>query len=516
MDMNPAVLIVGAGPVGLTAALSLHRQGIKVRIIDQNSEATSLSKALVLWRRSLLSLDTLIPFETFLKEGIEAKKAHFFDEGRHQATLPFLTEGHGLPAGIFIPQSRIEAILVEALLKAGISIERNSKIVSISQDHEGVMADILQGEASKTIKAPYVIAADGGRSTIRHLLNLAFQGESMESRWLLGDLTVTKERAPPSIETDVAEGDLYMSSSPKGAIAIFPISQDRYRIIVDGGYLEKDSPRQDPTAAELQKALSSRTRLLWTIKETHWLSEFRINERQIDRYVHGRVLIAGDAAHVHSPAGGQGMNTGIQDAINLSFRLASVLHGANASLLERYQEERHPVARHVLIMSGRMLRAGMLRQPILRKLRGLLMPLLLRLPLIMRRLSNALTEDDVSYQAVYKTLKATQGARVGEAFPDLPILWGPLEVPASHLLRSQDPLYGTLILGPKADPKAWPTTHLGLPIRPYQLGSEGLDEAGALMSLMNLGPNEGILIRPDAIIDYQGSSEGLKIWLQAM
>ena len=516
MDMNPAVLIVGAGPVGLTAALSLHRQGIKVRIIDQNSEATSLSKALVLWRRSLLSLDTLIPFETFLKEGIEAKKAHFFDEGRHQATLPFLTEGHGLPAGIFIPQSRIEAILVEALLKGGISIERNSKIVSISQDHEGVMADILQGETTQTIKAPYVIAADGGRSTIRHLLNLTFQGESMESRWLLGDLTVTKESAPPSIETDVSEGDLYMSSSPKGAIAIFPISRDRYRIIVDGGHLEKDSPRQDPTAAELQQALSSRTRLSWTIKETHWLSEFRINERQIDRYVHGRVLIAGDAAHVHSPAGGQGMNTGIQDAINLSFRLASVLHGANASLLERYQEERHPVARHVLIMSGRMLRAGMLRQPMLRKLRGLMMPLLLRLPLIKRRLSNALTEDDVSYQAAYKTLKATQGARVGEAFPDLPILWGPLEVPASHLLRSQDPLYGTLILGPKAVPKAWPTTHLGLPIRPYQLGSEGLDEAGALMSLMNLGPDEGILIRPDAIIDYQGSSEGLTIWLQAM
>ncbi len=516
MDKKPPILIVGAGPVGLTAALSLHRQGIKVRIIDQNDQATPLSKALVLWRRSLLSLDAMIPFDTFLKEGIAAVNAHFFDEGHHQATLAFLTEGHGIPPGVFIPQSRIEAILVEALLKGGISVERNSKLVGIKQDHEGVTADITQGESSHTIKAEYLIAADGGRSTIRHLLNINFQGESMESRWLLGDMTVMKEHAPVSIETDVAEGDLYMTSSPEGAIAIFPISRDRYRIIVDGGHLKNDTPRQDPTLAELQKALSDRTRLLWTIKETHWLSEFRISERQIDRYIHGRVLIAGDAAHVHSPAGGQGMNTGIQDAVNLSFKLASVLHGADTRLLERYQEERHPVARHVLIMSGRMLRAGMLRQPILRKVRGLLMPLLLGLPLVKRRMSNALTEDDVSYQATYKTLKGSKMAWLGEAFPDLPIRWGALEVPASHLLRSEGPLYGTLVLGPSADLKAWPTHHLGLPIRSYRLGLDGLDEAGTLMRLMKLGPDEGLLIRPDAIIDYQGGSEGLKIWLSAM
>ena len=516
MHKNTPILIVGAGPVGLTVALSLHRQGIPIRIIDRNEQATPLSKALVLWRRSLLSLDPLIPFETFLVEGIRAQNAHFFDEGLHQATLPFLTEGHGLPPGIFIPQSRIEAILVEALLKGGITVERNAQLERFSQDAEGITAEMTQRGKPETLRARYLIAADGGRSTTRHLLGLTFQGESMASRWLLGDITVTKGPAPASIETDVAEGDLFMSSSPEGAIAIFPISKDRFRIIVDGGSIDNNHPPKDPTAAELQRAISERTRLEWMISETHWLSEFRINERQIDHYIHGRVLIAGDAAHVHSPAGGQGMNTGIQDAVNLGFRLATVCHGAHPRTIERYQAERHPVARHVLTMSGRMLRAGMLRQPILRKVRGHIMSLLLKFPPLKRMISDALTEDDVSYEAVYKALKGGKEAWLGQAFPDLKISCGAAHIPASHLLRSQGPLYGTLLLGPSADPKAWPTTHLGLPIRQHQLGSKGLDDAGVLQHLLTLKKDEGMLIRPDAIIDYKGSAEGLTSWLSAL
>jgi 2-polyprenyl-6-methoxyphenol hydroxylase-like FAD-dependent oxidoreductase len=401
----------------------MARHGTSVRIIDTNDAPTTLSKALVVWRRTLQVLDGVVPWESVLHGHVLAERGLFYDGGRQIADLSFNTPGHGIPAGVFIPQCDTEGLLLAALAKRGVQVERSTSLQSFKPDAEGVQCTLDTGE---TLRTPWLIGCDGAHSTVRHTLGLEFPGETVDQRWLLADVL---------IDGDAPSGAAIMEGGAQGPVAIFPVGDDRWRIIAAAGPHEHGKTYDDPTVDDIQRVLSERSSLGWTVREALWLGQFGVNERQIDRYVHGRVLLAGDAAHVHSPAGGQGMNTGMQDAANLAWKVSLVeCGGAGPGLVETYQAERHPIGAAVVKYTGRMLKAAMLKSPVLRAVRGMGMHLALSVPAVQRKLASAMAEEHVHYRGGPLAATGRGTHRPGDAFPDAE-LDGQL---ATNLLRGHE------------------------------------------------------------------------------
>ncbi len=474
--MIEPVLIVGAGPVGLTAALMMARHGTPVRIIDQNDAPTTLSKALVLWRRTLQVIDPVIPWEHFLDGHVKAERGLFFDKGRKIAELSFEHDEHGLPAGVFIPQSDTEALLIDGLSKHDITVERQIGLSTFTRDDDGVSCTLSTGEVLRT---PWLIGCDGGHSTVRHTLGLEFPGETVDQCWLLADVLV---------DGDAPEGAAIIESGPEGPVAIFPVAKNRWRVIAAIESQEENSTPADPTLTDVQHVLSTRTSLDWQAREALWLTNFAVNERQIAEYVHGRVILAGDAAHVHSPAGGQGMNTGMQDAANLAWKVAIVMHNAaSPSLLSTYQAERHPVGAAVVKDTGRMLKMAMITNPVLRAIRGTGIHLAMSIPALQRAVGSMITEEIVNYRKGPLAVKGHGTHRSGDAFPDMPLEDGL----ATDLLRGHEAVLFS-------DAGDGPTT----------LGSGGLPITLVRAPEITSACGGDVLVRPDGVIAAIGEDIG--------
>lgn len=495
MSAEP-VLVVGAGPVGLTAAHRLARHGANVRIVDAGAGPSTTSKALVIWRRTLTVLDSTIPFHRFVEAGYEARRARFFSKGELIGAISLEDAGRPVPAGVFIPQSDTERILTKALEEQGIRVAWRTKLLSFEQDADGVTCVLEEPEGQRQTRCSWLIGCDGAHSTARHQLRIPFPGEAVDRRWILADVRVDAEVNPHEARLEVGYGRV---------VAVFPAGPSRVRVIADEGPTEGESERLDPTDDELQTLLDARTSTGWRIAETCWRADFRINERQVERYVHGRVLLAGDAAHVHSPAGGQGMNTGIQDAANLAWKVALVeVGGADRSLLESYQEERHPVGRAVLRDSGRMLRLAQLSGPVGKHLRDLALHIGLRLPAVQERASAMLTEDTIHYRGSSLCGGGVPDAVVqpGDSFPDVVVgtTGGPRS--AIELLRGVEAV--CVVFG-QVDTSTLPdrfgSGSAGPPLAVRRVG-DGTDipKVSALAAAFGLGRTGLVLVRPDAVV----------------
>lgn len=355
------LLIVGAGPVGLTMALACSRQGVSFRIIDKLPAPSGLSKALAVWSASLEMLDVLGLAQSFIARSIPGKGIRI---SRGKRLLIEVPAGYKLdspfPQMLLLPQSESEAILTEALAARGISIERGVELVSLEQSSSSVTAGFQRdGRDAGEEKFRWITACDGAHSKVRHLLGAGFEGAALAEIFVLCDA---------EIEGDIAEGFAHLFWSDSGLLAIFPVRKNIWRII---STRTPGSPDADPELPELQALLDERGPGGWTLRSPTWLSKFHISERKASHYRHGRVFLAGDAAHVHSPAGGQGMNTGMQDVFNLAWKLSLVAsgHGREDVLLDTYHDERSPVAEKVLRDSGRMIRSNFVRNPVTRFLR---------------------------------------------------------------------------------------------------------------------------------------------------
>ncbi|MGW5862116.1 FAD-dependent monooxygenase [Streptomyces sp. NPDC055239] len=345
------VIVVGAGPTGLLLAGDLAAAGVPVTLLEKRPHGISnLSRALVLHARTLEQLDA-----RGLADELEAM-------GRTLGSLRFFArldvDFGELPSRynhiLVLPQYEVERVLERRAIAAGVDFRYGSEVTGLTQDTDGVTLEVRgPGGGSSTLRAAYVVGADGLHSPVREAIGLPFPGKSVIRSLVLADVKLAEK--PASMLTVNAAGDAFAF--------IAPFADGYYRVI--GWNRAHDVPDSEPLGLEEVKEIA---RLAlgrdYGMHDARWMSRFHSDERQAPAYRVGRVFLAGDAAHVHTPAGGQGMNTGLQDAVNLSWKLAAVVNGrAPEGLLDTYQSERHPIGKAVLRSSGGIVRLAMVKRP---------------------------------------------------------------------------------------------------------------------------------------------------------
>lgn len=399
------VLIVGAGPTGLTLACVLAQRGVRVRIVDSASAPAMASKGKGLQPRTLELFDDLGIIETVLTHGTSKLPIRSYDESGQWRDDRLYEERQPRPDAPFvhsliIAQWRVEEALRQKLESLGVRVEYGTELTGVTQDPESVTAQLnATGAASLSIGARWLVGCDGGKSLVRHLTGIAFLGETTESyRMLVGDVHAE------GIDRD----HWHIWKSAAGFLALCPLpSTEVFQLQASV------APGQESeTSLEVFQRMVDRRSGSQSIRLSHptWMSLWRANVRMVDRYRQERIFLAGDAAHVHSPAGGQGMNTGIQDAYNLGWKLAAVLGGADATLLDTYQEERLPIAAGVLGISNEILASTVAAGTI-----------------VVRRDDRTL-QLDLNYRpaSLSRDLRPPgEGLRAGDRAPDAPGLIGP-------------------------------------------------------------------------------------------
>ncbi|ABW13520.1 Pentachlorophenol monooxygenase [Parafrankia sp. EAN1pec] len=328
------VIVVGGGPTGLMLASELRLHGIDVRILEKDTEPTPVVRSLGLHARSIEIMDQRGLLDRFLALGTQHPVGGFF-AGISKPAPDQLDTAH--PYVLGIPQPTTDRLLAEHATALGADIRRGHELVGLNQDDDTVTAHLADGTH---LHARYLVGCDGGRSTVRKLLGVPFPGEPTRHQTLLAEAELT---APPetinAIVTKVRETHKRFGAGPLG--------NGLYRLIAPADGVVED--RTPPTLDELKQQIRRLAGTDFGAHSPRWLSRFGDATRQAERYRTGRVLLAGDAAHIHPPTGGQGLNLGVQDAFNLGWKLAATINGwAPAGLLDTYHTERHPVAADVL------------------------------------------------------------------------------------------------------------------------------------------------------------------------
>ncbi|MDY0883990.1 FAD-dependent monooxygenase [Dongia soli] len=415
--MRPQVLVVGAGPVGLTMAAELARYGVGLRIIDKAPQPTDKSKAVVVWSRTLEMLDGMGCAESFIQAGIAARAAHLIDATEQAVQVDFSLLASPFPYALMLPQSETERLLREHLDTFGVQIERPTELLSLQQNEGSVDVTLRHGDGNQEkFPVDWVIGCDGTRSTVRDLIGQSFGGRSFPTEWLMADLRLTGLRTPSG------EPALYFHSD--GILALFPIGPDNlFRLAANLGSVVEERQGDNMTLAQIQELIERRGPNGLKATTAYWHGTFQVHERQVRSYRSKRVFLAGDAAHVHSPAGGQGMNTGMQDAANLAWKLAMICRGDADSrlLLESYHPERSDVGERTLRVAGRMTWLGLLRHPVAQFLRNRIASAIMERRLVQRFLARQLAGLTVRYRRSplngYGLNGSAQEPKVGYRYP---------------------------------------------------------------------------------------------------
>ena len=336
MDTDTDVLVVGAGPTGLMMAFELQKAGVGTMLIDRLPRRSKLSRAGGVHPRTM---------EVFDQRGILGgllATGPYPVYGGHFAGLPIdLTQSGSRFPGMFIPQTAVEAYLDDVLGESGIRVNWNHEVVALVATGDAVTATVNLGKTTRDISAKYLIAADGGRSTIRSLMGVDFPGRAGTNTSIIADAVLGGPNCP------AANGQWRWSSSGKTWAAIFPLEDELVRLVLGSSV---DPGRDQPVeAAEIRSILEEVVGAPLELRELRYATRITNAARQASAYRVNRVFLAGDAAHVHLPIGGQGMNTGIQDAVNLGWKLGAAIQGWGGNdLLDSYFVERHPVGARVL------------------------------------------------------------------------------------------------------------------------------------------------------------------------
>ncbi|WP_035791948.1 FAD-dependent monooxygenase [Kitasatospora mediocidica] len=373
------VLVVGAGPVGLTAAAELRRRGVECRVVDRLAAPQLYAKAVGVQPRTLEIWDAMGLARQALDGALLLRGQLVFVDGRQVSRLELELElAPDVPYRFAaLPQYATERLLADCLVSHGGGVERGRELVSLDQDADGVRAVIRSPEGVETVRCRYLVGCDGAHSVVRRALGLSFEGGAFDEQYMLGDVELDWDM-PPGYAVRATRRDPV--GGPDDILVCIPLpGHGRYRMsmlvppelgVAEHGGAGGTGVRHGldsanaPELHQLQAVLDRLAPRPATASALRWSSAFRISHRLVDRYRVGRVFVAGDAAHIHPPTGAQGMNTGIQDAYNLAWKLALVLHlVADESLLDSYHAERHPVGEEVVGRTVRHARAGIEADP---------------------------------------------------------------------------------------------------------------------------------------------------------
>ncbi|MBS1953262.1 MAG: FAD-dependent monooxygenase [Cyanobacteria bacterium SZAS-4] len=383
------VLIVGAGPVGLTMALALDIAGIKFRIIDKAPHRSEKSKALGVHARTLELLESLGMVDTFLQHGHIVHSTNIYNGSKKLVHLSLDEIQSPYPFALMIPQSETEKVLAEELAERGISIEREMEVTNFTQDEDSITATVKRNDGSEElIQTNWLLGCDGAHSTVRHTLGLKFEGATYDEGFATIDCYVDWNHADDELTGFVSED---------GIVFFFPMGNRRYRIIADGPMHKPDDVL---TLEQMQTIVNDRCGSVIPLSDPVWITWFAINRRSVQQYRQGRAFVSGDAAHVHSPVMGQGMNTGMQDALNLAWKLELVEKGIAApDLLNSYQDERHPIGQKLLKNTDAMTKLVTIRNPIAQQVRNHLIPVLAHQEVVQERACKTLSMVGLNYRS---------------------------------------------------------------------------------------------------------------------
>ncbi len=405
----PEVLIVGAGPTGLTLAFELSRRGVRARIIDARAEPANESRAIAVHARTLELFEKSGITDELVAEGTPLRGAVLRAGDRVLASASFEELDSRFRFAVSVPQHVTERVLAERVAHVGAEVERGVSLTSLSDRGDVVEATLAHADGTREeVAAMWVVGCDGARSTVRREVRLDFGGTTADETFWLGDVTLEWSEPADRISAFFA---------PDGALVVFPLPGGRSRIVATAP--DESDAHEAPSLAALTELLDRRVALDVRARDLGWSSRFRVHCRQVPRYRVGRVFVAGDAAHCHSPLGGQGMNTGIQDALNLAWKLALVQRGvAPESLLDSYHVERHAVGADVLRATDVATRVATLRHPVARAVRDSVAGFLSSLEPVQQRIRENVAELSVAYTKspiVAEHRVALASSRIGSA-----------------------------------------------------------------------------------------------------
>ncbi len=475
MKSETDVVIVGAGPTGLSLACQLIRHGVDFVIVDRNAGPTPYSKALAVHARTLEIYEQLGLAQTAIERGAVADVARLIEGGEVRAELDFSNLGTGLspfPFVLTLEQSQNERLLYEYLVQHGHEVRWDTTIEHLVQNDDGVtvVSSGADGEGHE-VRAKYAVGCDGAKSKVRNELGLSFEGSTFERIFYVADVV---------LDWKLPHNGLAVCLAHDAFVLFFPMhgGDQHFRIV---GVFPEDAQELEGEAlyAEIEKHVLEQCQLPMDITKVNWFSSYKVHTRRVNSFSAGRCFVAGDAAHIHSPAGGQGMNTGIQDSYNLAWKLAAVLKGtAGPGLLDTYNEERLENAQRLLETTDRLFQLGagsewfisLLRTMVFPRVAGFalsfasvrkfIFPLLSQIGINYRDCSLSEHEGD-------RDFKVKAGDRMPYFLIDGESIYDRLREPKFHLLRFSDGTTGGDAIETKANGD-WASTldHHTVPLYP--------------------------------------------------
>lgn len=465
--LDADVLIVGAGPVGLFLANECARRGLRYHLIEARAAQSVHSKALAIFPRTLEILDMAGVAPAFLAAANRVTSVTMQTRDQTLARMRFAPEESPYPFIAMVPQNVTEDLLAAALRRKGGQVEYNTRFVSAQQQGNALIVRADQQGQDIHYRTSFVVGCDGAHSVVRHSLNIPFAGREYSDMFLLADIETTG-----TLPAD----QLQLCPSEFGPVAIFPMSATRRRIVAT----IENAVGDTPSLELVQKILDQRAPSGFQASSLHWSSFFKIHHRQVSTLRVGPVFLAGDAAHIHSPFGGQGMNTGLHDVWNLAWKLDLFVRGfGGQQLLDSYSAERIPVIQSVIETTDRLTKVMGAPGKLLQTLRSAIIPMVSRLAPFQHAFVQRLSELGVAYEGS-------------------PIVEGPGKRYLDDSMRGGSGILGRflVLIGQDTEPST------------RAAAQEMLASMSAIAEL-RVSPGRGVvLVRPDGYVAYSAPHDG--------